>query len=804
MKRIFTQKITLVLIAILCSLSMHGQKYSKVKIYTDNEGLRTLAEMGVAVDHGHLRKNTFFISDFSEFEIELIQQSGFRHEILIDDVSRFYAEQNTSNIKNNLEKEGGICSGTQQNPIDNIISPSNFELGSMGGYYTYAEFLDDLDAMATAYPGLISAKAPISTFQTFEGRPVYHVKISNNPNTDDGDPYVLYSAIHHAREPASLSQTMYFMWYLLENYGSDDEVTYLVDHTQLLFVPVINPDGYIYNETTDPNGGGMWRKNRRNHGNGTYGVDLNRNYSYGWNTTGVSNQTDGETYPGTAPFSEPETQAMKWLNEQYTIKLALNAHTYGNTLLYPVGTTAEEFAEHHDYFADISGHMCEHNNYFPQKSSGLYPASGDSDDYMYKVDIGVGNKDSVFAMTPEIGETGDGFWPAANKIESICKEMLFTNMVLSHLAHRYALVRDLDPSTLDNATGVFSHSIKRLGLEDGTITVSIQPISGLASVGNPIQYDLNIREEQSGTIAYSVLPDFQPGSEIVYELLTDNGTWVRRDTIRKTFGTPTLQFADDAATTGNWIGDWALTGEEFFSPSKSFTDSPMSNYEADDYKIYKYHQTIDLTEATAAMVRFYAKWDIEPDWDYAAFEISSDNGNSWTQLCGQYTNPGVDQTNWQGQSVGIQPVGFPIYDGIQSEWVLEEIYLNDYLGEMVQLRFVLHADGGVQEDGFYFDDFQLLYNLTDETNGITENETSSISLFPNPANEYAILDFGQQLGNGSVAVYSATGQLIKMYQPSGTSKIIEIKTADFPQGIYTIIYTDHNESRQTKRLVVIH
>jgi murein tripeptide amidase MpaA len=67
------------------------------------------------------------------------------------------------------------------------------------------------------------------------------------------------------------------MWYLLENYGTNDEVTYLVNNHQLYFVPCINPDGYVYNQTTNPNGGGMWRKNRRNNGGGVYGVDLNQN-----------------------------------------------------------------------------------------------------------------------------------------------------------------------------------------------------------------------------------------------------------------------------------------------------------------------------------------------------------------------------------------------------------------------------------------------------------------------------------------------------------------------------------------------
>ena len=59
----------------------------------------------------------------------------------------------------------------------------------------------------------------------------------------------------------------------------------IVDSTEMYFIPCVNPDGYVYNETTNPNGGGYWRKNRRNNNDGSYGVDLNRNYGYEWATT---------------------------------------------------------------------------------------------------------------------------------------------------------------------------------------------------------------------------------------------------------------------------------------------------------------------------------------------------------------------------------------------------------------------------------------------------------------------------------------------------------------------------------------
>ncbi|MBQ0741152.1 peptidase M14, partial [Aquimarina celericrescens] len=82
---------------------------------------------------------------------------------------------------------------------------------------------------------------------------------------------MLFTSLHHAREPIALSQNLFYMWYLLENYNSNPEIKTLVDNTELYFIPIVNPDGYIYNQQTNPNGGGYWRKNRRNNG-GSYGI----------------------------------------------------------------------------------------------------------------------------------------------------------------------------------------------------------------------------------------------------------------------------------------------------------------------------------------------------------------------------------------------------------------------------------------------------------------------------------------------------------------------------------------------------
>ena len=307
----------------LVSFSQNKEKFHKVKInYSSPNDLVKLANQGVAIDHGIHKKNHFFISDFSETEIQIISSAAIDYEILINDVTQFYINRNNSASKENKNE---LCEGTLDS--NEFTTPENYDFkqpNEFGGFYTYSEMLDELDDMHSQYPDIISVRSDVKDegytstphiHQTYEGRFLQWIKISDNPNISEDEPQILYTALHHAREPASMQQLIYFMWYLLENYNSDESIKHIVDNSELFFIPCVNPDGYIYNETSEPNGGGMWRKNRRD----SHGVDNNRNYSFVdsngsevWNTSGTSNNTNGNTYAGDGPFSESENRAIRY------------------------------------------------------------------------------------------------------------------------------------------------------------------------------------------------------------------------------------------------------------------------------------------------------------------------------------------------------------------------------------------------------------------------------------------------------------------------------------------------------------
>ena len=777
-----------VLFFLLITTCIFSQKYSRVKIYTDDNGLEKLSNLGVTIDHGVKKTGFFFISDFSNSELQRIKENQYAFEVLIDDVQTFYKNQNTLRV----EEKNSTCPSLNSK----VLSPTNFKLGSMGGFYTYQEYLDEVDKMAQEFPQLITSKSTIGNFLTSENRPIYWMKISDNPLIDEVDETeVFYSGVHHAREPISLTELVFYMWYLLENYSNDLEIQYLLDSTELYFVPCVNPDGYIYNETKDPTGGGMHRKNRRNVGVINKGVDINRNYSYQWGTTGISTNPDDDTYPGSSAFSEPENQAIKWFCENRDFLFASNAHAYGNHILYPISSTSSEFAVDNEYFKLYTNQMVNQNGFGEMKSSDLYPASGESDDFMYKDDLS--NKPKIFAITPEIGGSNHGFWPASNEIEGLCKEMLLPNLMVAQLSHKYSVVKDESPSFIERLTGYFNYSAERLGIEDGTFSIFIEPLKGIQTVGSITNHTLNLKGRLLDSISFSLNPLLQFGDTIQYIIFTDYGNWEHRDTIVKRYGAISLQISDDCSSLNNWSGDWNTSITDYHSGFSAFTDSPFGNYQGASVSQIKLNQKIDLRYAASPMLSFYAKWQIESNYDYCQFQVSTDNGKTWQAQCGKYTSIGVGTV-----SGGNQPNNQPVYDGNQYEWVREEIDLSDYLDQEINVRFLLKSDNGLEKDGFYFDDFKVKYNF--DQNASIENVDFQLNAFPNPTSNSTLISFSNLIESGELGIFDQSGKCVLNRVISSNEMNVNIDSSFLPSGVYLVKLMNSKLYSRPFKLVVLH
>ncbi len=358
------------------------------------------------------------------------------------------------------------------------------------------------------------------------------------------------------------------------------------------------------------------------------------------------------------------------------------------------------------------------------------------------------------AYTPELGGSNDGFWCDLDRIIPIAQENMIQNILAAAFSGSYAKVVDVTPVLFGQSSGYIRFDLTRLGLaEGGTYTVSIEPVSNVAIVGDAKEYsNMEILEVKSDSIMITLADGILSGDEFQFSLKVDNGEYVMAETITKVFGEVITLFEDDGNTMTNFDSpQWDVTTNNFYSPSGSITDSPSGNYDDDEISSVTIDSEINLSDAAYAQLNFMATWEIEQGWDYVQLEITTNGGGSWEPLEGKYTVMGNDN----------QAEAEPLYDGFYTDWVLEEVDLSEYIGNTVKFRFRLESDGGVTEDGFYFDDLKVLV-VEQGTIGINPNAEQSVRIsnpIPNPATSSVQFNFvNSQINDLQFVIYNATGQ----------------------------------------------
>ena len=724
---------TLLLIFIyLVSFGQEKSKFLKVKINMIGHDHSELAKLGVECDHGDIALHKHIINVYSEEELKQIEEAGFEYSILIDDVEQFYNQYGTDDHRIlNVAARQESCETTGRSY--DFVTPENYEYGSMGGYLTYDEALVELDKMHTLYPELVTERMTIGDIVTHEGRNLFYMVISNNPtNITDDKPQIYYTALHHAREPNSLSQLIFYMWYLLENYDSNEEVKYLVDNTVMFFQPIVNPDGYVFNEITNPQGGGLWRKNRYPNENGEIvGVDLNRNYGYQWafDNQGSSPNEESQVYRGPSAFSEPETQATRKLCMDNNFQIILNYHTFGNLLIHPWGFSDQPTEEDH-IFKSIGRAMIEENSFLMGTGSETvgYVVNGDSDDYMYGEQA---EKNKSYTLTPEVGPS---FWPGEDQIDYLNKSAARLNLNAAHTLLSFANAKEVNVIPEFSAReGVLMFEVEKTGLQDGLIDFSVvSETTGFSLAANEFTaLDMTIGERMIFEIPYQIDETFTAGDvEIVTQV--DNGTYVHKRSIFKYFDenapVPNEIFADPISSLENYTitGDWGITNQNFVSAPSSITDSPEGVYRNNLDSEIIIANSFDLSQAEAANLKFHTRFIIENDFDYVQLQVSVD-GVNYVPMCGQYTNPGAEAQ---------VPNAEPVYDNTQSDWALETICLDQFIGnDAVTIKFIFHSDNFLGADGFYFDNL-ILETFNSGVVSVKEVPLDVISIAPNPSQDY--------------------------------------------------------------------
>ncbi|MFQ5511741.1 MAG: M14 family zinc carboxypeptidase [Candidatus Krumholzibacteriia bacterium] len=432
--------------------------------------------------------------------------------------------------------------------------------------------------------------------QSIEGRNIYALKISDNVSIDEAEPEVLYMGNHHARELMSVDIPLRFAVYLLINYGTDAAVTNMVDNREIYFAPMINPDGHVYVEQNhaDP-WWTWWRKNRRDNGDGTFGVDLNRNYGYAWgyDDLGSSPFPSSQVYRGLNAFSEPETQAVRDFCIGRNFSLAFSYHSYGELLLFGWGYIYD-YTPDHGVFLAMGDSLASSNGYFVGNPAmgAIYLVNGDTDDWAYGEIL---TKNSFFSYTPEVNTSADGgFGPPDTLIQPTFDLLLPMNMLLLELA--------------DNPHRVVGPWSPTLLAVDNT-------------------FDPNL------ILSWSGGDPADPNPVISYDVIEYKN----------------MAFALDPANAVSplWnYGGFTASTARAFEGTGSYYSGAVDN-RASTLAAATFYTVSEATDTLAAKVWY----DIETHWDYAYLEVSTDGGLIWSSVPGNLTTNVDPNGNNRGNGI---------------------------------------------------------------------------------------------------------------------------------------------------------
>ncbi|MFD0843655.1 M14 family zinc carboxypeptidase, partial [Flaviramulus multivorans] len=752
-------------------------------------------QIGVDMHCGAVFKENGVQLELSDLELKKLDDLGIPYIIEVDDLTTYYKQRaekdlpdakrelklNQAKNKNKPSKGGLTQKSVSSTVLDNFLqytgsdeidwaTPSNFNLGSMGGCLTLSEMKTELDDMRTYSVNnslnIVSVKQDASSTgkttwgnpassitnngQTYSGQgttrwdpeTIWYVRITGNESgtPENTKPQMLFTSMIHSREVSALMNNIYFMWYLIENYNTDDAVKELVDNNELYFVPVVNPDGLRWNEHLSSSGGGLQRKNLRPNTGGTTntsnnrGVDLNRNFDYFWgyNNIGSSGTTTSGTYRGPSPESEPETQIMVDFITSRNFKSGVWNHSYANSVPHPYGGIPTQSTGREDEYYRWHEEMTRYNRYL-YGATIFYESNGLPDDWMMggapDNNGSTGSGQAIIATTPEHG--GQGFWPTPSTIDPIAKQSMRISLGTIYYGGKYAKLHDLTQSNVTALTSNLDFGIERVGQTASDFTVTVTPISSnITTIVSPTtETGMSVLEQRTVTAQLVLNGGITANEKIEYNVKLSNDDGIIYEANYEKYYQPTVIFSHNPDTDGltGWTqsGGWNSTTVDAYSGSNALSTGTYSNNAT---KTLTTTNNYDFSSSSEVLIQFYSKWDIERNYDFVEVLGSPDGGSSWISLGGNYTKPNATSSTTSHDNKSASYANFQansqgqVYDGDRMDnWVMEEIaidptnYTSLLNSSTVKIRFNFRTDAlNVNEnytttsDGFFIDDFKIL------------------------------------------------------------------------------------------------
>ncbi len=655
-------------------------------------------------------------------------------------------------------------------------------------YPTHAQIGADLATLAATYPTLART---FTMGYSVLGREQWGIVISDDVNGTEAEPEVRLSASIHGDEPVDMVMLWNFAHYLLQNYGQPgfENVTDLVDNTEIHIIPLYNPDGYVAGSRYNDNS-----------------IDLNRNFP---------------EPAGTHPTTELEN--LNFMAHASANHFVISQNGHGGALVanYPwdyTYTRAPDDAALIRLSLEYSTYnLPMYNGSFPQgitNGADWYVVDGSLQDWSYHATGCIDVTMEVSSLKWPAASTLDGFWDDNREslLHYVAAARCGINGVVTGsdtglpLAATVTVTGNTKSVTTDpehgdyyklldsgsyqltfSAPGYLDQVVSNVSTTWGTPTVLdvvLDPVahgdvSGVvtAAGGAPVDalieaYTLPL-EQLYTTItvlaadggAYTASLPY--GDYRLVATAVDHADDVQDVTIGAAPAaadfslapvvTEDLLASDFESGMDGWSGAWGLAGEGYASGA-SLTDSPGGSYASSINSIVAMSSGVDLTDVLTAELRFWAKWDIENSWDACFLEMSLDGGSSWSAMATAHTSG----ASGQGSQT---PAGTPCYDDVQSSWVQETIDLAAWIGQTdVRFRFRLATDSSVVRDGFYCDDFRITVTRTQGWVAPVPEAAAALAVaaYPNPFNPATSVVFAvPRTGAVDVRIYDVQGRLVR-------------------------------------------